>query len=251
MGLLSGRQWMSEEGVPEDTGRFGYTDASGQRVSVLRDMFDGGGRGRAGQRFEGGLLADLANALGFKPLGYQDRLAAARPMARPTRPQGGRGASAAAPARAPMMSREQRLTQMEPTLEPNIPPRRVAMGDWGSPVNMSWVDSSALGYPEVKTYPLTAFGDVMYDVDQFGETADQMPYLNETNPSPDIRSVFRRAVEQLNAPEYSGRGEYGMPMAPIQYGQWLQMSRREREKAGLPTSHIGGQLYFNRFGAGF
>ena len=248
MGLLSGRQWMSEEGVPEDTGKWGYTDESGKRVGMLRDMLDGGGRGRAGQRFEGGLLADLANALGLRPLGYQERLAAARPMARPTRPQGG---GVATPARAPMMSREQRLTQMEPTLDPNIPPRRVAMGDWGSPVNMSWVDSSALGYPEVKTYPLTAFGDVMYDVDQFGETADQMPYINETNPSPDIRSVFRRAVEQLNAPEYSGRGEYGMPMAPIQYGQWLQMSRREREAAGLPTSHLGGQLYFSRFAAGF
>jgi hypothetical protein len=249
MGLLSGRQWMSEEGVPEDTGKWGYTDASGNRVGMLRDMLDGGGRGRAGQRFEGGLLADIANALGFKPLGYQDRLAAARPMARPTRPQGGGGAATAA--RAPMMSREERLTQMEPMLEPNVPPRPVAMGDWGSPVNMSWVDSSALGYPEVAQYPLTAFGDVMYSVDQLGETADMLPYLNETNPSPDIRDTFSEAVARLNAPEYSGRGEYGMPMAPIQYGQWLQMSRREREKAGLPTSYIGGQLYFNRFGAGF
>ena len=85
MGILSGRQWMSEEGVPEDTGKWGYADESGKRVSALRDMLDGGGRGRAGQRFEGGLLADLANALGFRPLGYQEQLAASRPMARPTR----------------------------------------------------------------------------------------------------------------------------------------------------------------------
>ncbi len=246
MGLLSGRQWMSEEGVPEDTGRFGYTDASGQRVSALRDMFDGGGRGRAGQRFEGGLLANLANALGFKPLGYQERLAAARPMARPTRPQGGGGGVAAA---APV---EQ--LQYGPQRRPVVGQGRPEDLQYGpqtrSRANLRHANRM-LGYPEVQTYPLTAFGDVMYNVDQLGETADMLPYLNETNPSPDIRDAFSEAVARLNAPEYSGRGEYGMPMAPIQYGQWLQMPRSEREKAGLPTSYIGGQLYFNRFGAGF
>lgn len=66
-------------------GGWGYGEGD-QRVSALRDMLDGGGRGRAGQSFDGGMLADLANALGFRPLGYQERLAAARPMARPTRP---------------------------------------------------------------------------------------------------------------------------------------------------------------------
>jgi len=59
-------------------GGWGYGEGD-QRVSALRDMLDGGGRGRAGQRFEGGMLADLANALGFRPLGYQDRLAAGGP----------------------------------------------------------------------------------------------------------------------------------------------------------------------------
>lgn len=34
------------------------------------------------------------------------------------------------------------------------------------------------------------------------------------------------------------------------YQDWLGMSRTERERAGLPTSTIGGQLYFNRFGVG-
>ena len=243
MGLLSGRQWMSEEGVPEDTGKWGYTDESGKRVGMLRDMFDGGGRGRAGQRFEGGLLADLANALGFKPLGYQERLAAARPMARPTRPQGG-GVAAPAPVEG---------LQYGPQRRPVVGQGRPEDLQYGpqtrSRANLRHANRM-LGYPEVQTYPLTAFGDVMYNVDQLGETADMLPYLNETNPSPDIRDVFSEAVARLNAPEYSGRGEYGMPMAPIQYGQWLQMSRREREAAGLPTSHLGGQLYFSRFAAG-
>jgi hypothetical protein len=64
-------------------GGWGYGEGD-SRVSALRDMLDGGGRGRAGQQFEGGLLADIANALGIRPLGYQERLAASRPVARPT-----------------------------------------------------------------------------------------------------------------------------------------------------------------------
>lgn len=60
--------------------QFSYTDASGNRVSALRDMFDGGGAGRSGQQFEGGLLASLANALGIRPLDYQQPTATATPQ---------------------------------------------------------------------------------------------------------------------------------------------------------------------------
>lgn len=49
----------------------------------LRDMFDGGGAGRSGQKFEGGGLSDLLNGLGIRPMGFKDRLEQARPMARP------------------------------------------------------------------------------------------------------------------------------------------------------------------------
>jgi len=49
----------------------------------LIDMLNGGGAGRAGQTFEGGPLSGLLNSLGVRPMGYQDRLAAARPMPRP------------------------------------------------------------------------------------------------------------------------------------------------------------------------
>ena len=52
----------------------------------LKDMFDGGGAGAYGDRFEGGgLLSDVANAL-FQPLGYRERMRGmqeTRPMARP------------------------------------------------------------------------------------------------------------------------------------------------------------------------
>ncbi|MEY4863763.1 MAG: hypothetical protein RLZ51_1858 [Pseudomonadota bacterium] len=57
-------------------GIFGYTG--------LLDMFDGGGAGRSGQRFEGGPFSGLLNELGVRPMGYRDRMSDARPMPRPT-----------------------------------------------------------------------------------------------------------------------------------------------------------------------
>ena len=40
----------------------------------LLDMLDGGGAGRAGEKFEGGPLSGLLNMLGIRPMGYRDRL---------------------------------------------------------------------------------------------------------------------------------------------------------------------------------
>ncbi len=53
----------------------------------LRDMFDGGGAGQSGQKFEGGLFSGLMNTLGVRPVGFEDRLAEAKPQARPVQPQ--------------------------------------------------------------------------------------------------------------------------------------------------------------------
>ena len=50
---------------------YGYTDPkTNQRVSALRDMFDGGGMGRSGNQFQGGgAISALGNALKVRPLG--------------------------------------------------------------------------------------------------------------------------------------------------------------------------------------
>ena len=57
---------MAEENAPRE--RFGYDRNEDGRISFgerVRDMFDGGGRGQPGARFEGGgLLSDIGNALG-------------------------------------------------------------------------------------------------------------------------------------------------------------------------------------------
>lgn len=60
-------------------GRYGYTDAEGNRVSAARDMVDGGGPGRYGDRFQGGPLSGLLNAVGARPAGYRARQEAAGP----------------------------------------------------------------------------------------------------------------------------------------------------------------------------
>ena len=67
-------------------GGMGGGSADRPRYSGLMDMLDGGGAGRSGQRFEGGALSGLLNAVGIRPMGYRDRLAEARPMARPAAP---------------------------------------------------------------------------------------------------------------------------------------------------------------------
>jgi hypothetical protein len=57
---------MAVENAPRE--RFGYDRNEDGRISFgerVRDMFDGGGRGQPGARFEGGgLLSDIGNALG-------------------------------------------------------------------------------------------------------------------------------------------------------------------------------------------
>ncbi len=60
-------------------GRYGYTDAQGNRVSAGRDMFDGGGPGRYGDTFQGGPFSGALNAVGARPAGYRARQEAGGP----------------------------------------------------------------------------------------------------------------------------------------------------------------------------
>lgn len=54
---------------------YGYTDPkTGQWVSAGRDMIDGGGPGRSGDTFQGGLFSGLLNTVGVRPAGYRQRM---------------------------------------------------------------------------------------------------------------------------------------------------------------------------------
>lgn len=56
-------------------GLLGYGYGEGDsRVSALRDMLDGGGRGQAGETFQGGPLSGLLNFVGVRPYGYRDTM---------------------------------------------------------------------------------------------------------------------------------------------------------------------------------
>ena len=57
-----------------------------ERFIGLLDLIDGGGAGRSGNQFEGGLLSDILNALGVRPRGFRERqeeMGQTRPMMRP------------------------------------------------------------------------------------------------------------------------------------------------------------------------
>ena len=49
--------------------------------------------------------------------------------------------------------------------------------------------------------------------------------------------------------QFNDGGDVTVPVVPT-YSDWMQMSRTERRRAGLPESFIGGQMFFNRFGVG-
>jgi hypothetical protein len=52
----------------------------------LQDMIDGGGAGASGPMFEGGAISDIANQIGIKPHGFEQRQQAmgqVRPQMRP------------------------------------------------------------------------------------------------------------------------------------------------------------------------
>lgn len=65
--------------------RYGYETAGGERVTALRDMFDGGGAGRSGDEFEGGGILSLIANLLATPYGSQ-RQRTAGIIDQPTRP---------------------------------------------------------------------------------------------------------------------------------------------------------------------
>ena len=132
--------------------QFGYMDGD-RKVSALLDMINGGGMGRAGQRFEGGgLLSDIGNQL-FRPYGFEDRMGQVRPQARPVRPPMAAPAPATAP--APAMSPFERFGGQAPAAyEPppfNMGGGRTAMGPQRLPVPLTFEEFVAGLGPAAQT----------------------------------------------------------------------------------------------------
>ena len=73
-GQAAGRYYdrMAAQGFPAYGGPIGFL-SGGRGIQGPRDFFDGGGLGQSGDRFRGTPYSLLANALGIKPMGYQQR----------------------------------------------------------------------------------------------------------------------------------------------------------------------------------
>jgi hypothetical protein len=84
-------------------GALGGLALQSRRYTGIRDMFDGGGAGKAGPTFQGGTYSGLLNALGVRPRGFRDRQAGIleRQQAAPTTMAGAMGGGSAAPAAVP------------------------------------------------------------------------------------------------------------------------------------------------------
>lgn len=63
---------MQSQNYPAYGGPIGFL-SGGRGIQGPRDFFDGGGLGQSGDRFRGTPYSLLANALGIKPMGYQQR----------------------------------------------------------------------------------------------------------------------------------------------------------------------------------
>lgn len=88
----------------------------------FRDMFDGGGAGKSGQTFQGGPFSGLLNALGVRPMGFNDRQAEAQ-----SRPTGLLGNPPAAPVTAQPMIGNLTTDQILAAINSTQPPRISAL----------------------------------------------------------------------------------------------------------------------------
>ena len=74
-------------GMGEGAGLLGVAGGGGRGYTSFGDMFDGGGPGRSGPTFVGGPFSAGLNAMGVRPAGYAERMAAGAASG----PQGQRG----------------------------------------------------------------------------------------------------------------------------------------------------------------
>ena len=106
-GQAAGRYYdrMAAQGFPSYGGPLAFIGSG----AGPRDFFDGGGLGRSGDRFVGGPMSMLANALGIRPMGYQQRAIDAA-VADASRSVGSMPQAPATPAPAAAATSEQPLS---------------------------------------------------------------------------------------------------------------------------------------------
>ena len=77
------------------------------------------------------------------------------------------------------------------------------------------------------------------------------PTARKMFKSRDARNALRGMGGILaSSPELAQTVQQFQEGGPVDFNDWQQMSRTDRKSAGLPTSDIGGQLFFDRFQLG-
>lgn len=178
-----------------------------ERFTGLLDLIDGGGAGRSGNQFEGGLLSDILNALGVRPHGFRERqeeMGRTQPVMRPA-------------ARAPSSS-----TIPAPTYQPA--PAGVPLS--AQPGYLSPAGPQAL--PPMLTMPsateryMTQYGltpeQMMLSMPPGGMTAPAMD-AGVSLPQPDARRVplvgYLPQAEMPNDPRITPEMLLSLPIDPI------------------------------------
>ena len=200
---------------------YGYIDSTGQRVSALRDMFDGGGPGRSGDAFRGGgAISALGNALKIRPLGstapredigFRGRMGS-REYFRDMFDGGGAGRSSAAGfADGPYSGLAnnlmtlgllrpigaQRADRMAP-LRPMVPD--MPLSDFGS---QSIVRRPAPSAMELYGSDVTVGGSGAGDVSDVGFYSIQQPPTVTSSRIPTTYNLSARLSEPLSSPQYA------------------------------------------------
>jgi hypothetical protein len=181
-------------------GRYGYTDAEGNRVSAARDMVDGGGPGRYGKTFEGGPFSGLLNAVGARPAGYRARQEAAGPDM-------GMAEAMAAPA----MTGATPATTVAPTIPP-VTPFNAFPGMYVS-------DYMSMRSPSMN--PAFAGSGMTPAPAMTGDTANYLPMRDPTSPTTGVMPADL-------APAYDPRMTLEMQRAMRAFTPYEQMQARAR-----------------------
>ena len=212
----------------------------------LRDMFDGGGAGQSGAKFEGGgILSAAANAIarpaGSRDRGEPDMRTGIGGFARDMVDGGGFGKSGLTFQGGPLsgllngmgvrpMGYRDRLGATRPQARPPRPtpvpmptPRPApVMAPAPAPAQPNYADRfepmferQPVVTPEIHgPYPLTDFGDMLMRLDRDGIPSSELNYA-------DRMALPFQAPPQ---PQYSGRGSVGMPYPPVAQGDMGNMA---------------------------
>jgi hypothetical protein len=200
-------------------GRYGYTDAEGNRVSAARDMVDGGGPGRYGDRFQGGPFSGLLNAVGARPAGYRARQEAAGPDM-------GMAEAMAAPAMTGTTPATTAVMPPAPTIPPvTTTPSNAFPGMYVSNY-MSWLSPSE--------NPAFAGSGMTPAPAMTGDTANYVPMRDPTSPTTGVMPAdLAPAYDPRLTPEPSIPSSYGYDPRDWQHQLQSRASAQYGPGAGM------------------